>query len=153
MCGIAGFLVPESSVSDGRERLRRMAGVLGHRGPDDHGVWVDESAGVGLAHARLSVIDLSPEGHQPMHSASGRYSICFNGEIYNFPALRSELEARGSRFRGHSDTEVLLEGIECHGLAGMVDRCVGMFAFAVWDHHEQTLSVCSLRPFPAAYCM
>ncbi|MEE2680924.1 MAG: asparagine synthase (glutamine-hydrolyzing) [Planctomycetota bacterium] len=141
MCGIAGFLVPESSITDGRERLLRMAGVLGHRGPDDHGVWFDGSAGVGLAHARLSVIDLSPEGHQPMHSASGRYSICFNGEIYNFPALRAELETRGSSFRGHSDTEVLLEGIECHGLAGMVDRCVGMFAFAVWDHHERTLSL------------
>ena len=141
MCGIAGFFVPRTRVEDGPGRLRRMAGALNHRGPDDQGIWHDASTGIGLAHARLSVVDLSPQGHQPMHSASGRFSICFNGEIYNFSELRSQLESRGVRFRGHCDTEVLLEGIEHYGLSEMVSRCTGMFAFAIWDKHERSLSL------------
>jgi asparagine synthase (glutamine-hydrolysing) len=118
-----------------------MAGVIGHRGPDDQGVWFQESTGIGLSHTRLSVIDLTPEGHQPMHSSSGRYTICFNGEIYNFNEIRADLESRGVRFRGHSDTEVLLEGIQAYGLEEMVDRCIGMFAFGLWDAESGTLSL------------
>ena len=141
MCGIAGFFVPNSDVSDAPDRLVRMAEVLHHRGPDGSGIWNDQNAGIGLAHARLSVIDLSPGGSQPMHSASGRHSICFNGEIYNFPQIRAELESNGLRFRGHCDTEVLLEGIEYYGLREMVSRCIGMFAFAVWNHESRSLAL------------
>ena len=110
MCGIAGVL---SSTAKPREQLERdavaMADSLAHRGPDDHGVWSDAEAGIALTHRRLSIVDLSPAGHQPMTSADGRFVITYNGEIYNFQELRRELEARGIDFRGHSDTEVMLE--------------------------------------------
>src|SRR5690349_1348479 len=110
MCGIAGFF--ESSrnrgVDEAGELVRRMTSALTHRGPDDEGTWTDAAAGVALGHRRLSIIDLSVEGHQPMHSADGRYVLTFNGEIYNFQPLRCELETAGHVFRGHSDTEVML---------------------------------------------
>ena len=110
MCGIAGVL---TSAAASREQIERdaiaMADSLAHRGPDDHGIWSDPDAGIALTHRRLSIVDLSPAGHQPMISADGRFIITFNGEIYNFQELRPELEARGVRFRGHSDTEVMLE--------------------------------------------
>lgn len=127
------------------ERLRRtaaeMADCLAHRGPDDHGVWVDASTGVALGHRRLSILDLSPAGHQPMVSASGRYVMVFNGEIYNFPDLRTKLEACGVRFRGASDTEVLLAAIDRWGLEVALKRAHGMFAVGVWDTKERTLSL------------
>ncbi len=110
-----------------------MIEPIRHRGPDDHGTWVDEAAGVALAHRRLSILDLSPAGHQPMAAAEGRYHIVYNGEIYNHPELRRELEHRGVRFRGHSDTEVLLAGVVEWGVEATIRRAVGMFAFAVWD--------------------
>lgn len=141
MCGIAGFLV------DGwpDERLRRtsaqMADRLVHRGPDDHGVWVDSAAGVAMGHRRLSILDLSSAGHQPMVSASGRYVVVFNGEIYNFADLRAELEARGLRFRGASDTEVLITAIDRWGLEAALRRANGMFAVGVWDTDKRTLSL------------
>ena len=142
MCGIAG-IVGEAARDSGL--LDRMAGAIAHRGPDDQGTWIDVEAGVGLANRRLAVIDLSPHGHQPMHSADGRYVITFNGEIYNHTDLRSELEARGAapegNWRGHSDTEVLVEAIAALGLAPAVERCVGMFAFALWDREERKLSL------------
>lgn len=116
-----------------------MARVLSHRGPDDEGVWVDAPAGIALGHRRLSVIDLSPEGHQPMPSSSGRYLISFNGEIYNFQEIRAELEPLGHRFRGHSDTEVALAAIEQWGLKIALKRFVGMFAFGLWDRREHVL--------------
>src|SRR5262245_30452973 len=108
MCGIAGFFVPDGLNEDSAcQTLAAMTGAIAHRGPDDSGEWVDPALGVAFGHRRLSIVDLSPHGHQPMHSACGRYVITFNGEIYNFKALRDELETRGHRFRGHSDTEVL----------------------------------------------
>lgn len=119
--------------------VRRMTHVLRHRGPDDEGAWVDPAAGVALGHRRLSIVDLSPEGHQPMFSPDGRYVIVFNGEVYNFLEIRKELEPAGFTFRGHSDTEVMLAAI-CHwGVEPAVRRFNGMMAFALWDRHERTL--------------
>jgi len=116
-----------------------MGAALRHRGPDDAGTWVDASAGVALAHRRLAILDLSAAGHQPMHSHCGRYVLVSNGEIYNFGALRRELERSGCAFRGHCDTEVMLAAISEWGLARAVTAFDGMFAFALWDRHERTL--------------
>jgi asparagine synthase (glutamine-hydrolysing) len=116
-----------------------MTDALAHRGPDDSGAWIDSAAGIALGHRRLSIVDLSPHGHQPMHSACGRYTITFNGEIYNFKSLRRELETHGHHFRGHSDTEVLLAAVREWGLNVALTRFNGMFAFAVWDHTRETL--------------
>ena len=111
MCGISGFLDDTGRARDSFERLAvRMSDTLRHRGPDDSGAWVDPAAGIALSHRRLSILDLSPEGQQPMRSHDGRYVTVFNGEIYNFQELRAELAARGHTFRGHSDTEVMLAG-------------------------------------------
>ena len=138
MCGIAGFLGARGSAEpDGL--LRGMTDAVAHRGPDDAGLWTDCDAGVALGHRRLSILDLSAEGHQPKTSASERWVVAFNGEIYNFRELRSELEQRGARFRGHSDTEVLLAGFEAWGLVATVRRAAGMFAMAVWDRETRTL--------------
>lgn len=140
MCGIAGFW--DHDAGQPREELetfaRSMAAKLHHRGPDDAGAWGDPEAGVGLGQTRLAIIDLSPGGHQPMHSACGRFTIIFNGEIYNHVELRRELES-GYSFRSHSDTEVLLAGISRWGLGATLQRCVGMFAIALWDRQDRTL--------------
>ncbi len=140
MCGFAGFL--DSTLREnGRARTvcRAMADTLVHRGPDGGDTWVDEKLGVGLGHRRLSIIDLSPAGHQPMRSASGRYCLAYNGEIYNAEEIAAELREEGRTFRGHSDTEVLLEAIDSWGLLPALGRSVGMFAFALWDAQEQVL--------------
>lgn len=144
MCGISGFLDSSCASDRGQMqgRLRLMTDSLSHRGPDDQGAWVDPEAGVALGHRRLSIIDLSPSGHQPMVSADGRLWIVFNGEIYNFTELREALEAEGAGpWRGHSDTEVLLEAISRWSLVGALSRAVGMFAFALWDRRERRLSL------------
>ncbi|MEY2521116.1 MAG: hypothetical protein QOF24_2875, partial [Verrucomicrobiota bacterium] len=115
-----------------------MVATLRHRGPDDEGIWIE--AGIGLGHRRLSVIDLSPNGHQPMVSRSGRYVLTFNGEIYNHAALRAALESEGVRgWRGHSDTETLLEAIASWGLERALRESVGMFALGLWDRHDRKL--------------
>jgi asparagine synthase (glutamine-hydrolysing) len=141
MCGIAGFL--DTKQSKGHEALtltaRRMAATLRHRGPEDEGVWVDAASGVAFSHRRLSIIDLSAAGHQPMHSSCGRYVVTLNGEIYNFKTLRSELEQLGHQFRGHSDTEVMLGAITQWGVEQSLEKFNGMFAFALWDRQERTL--------------
>ena len=143
MCGIAGFWdsTHQSRADDAGAVLRRMTRAIRHRGPDDEGFFQDPAAGIALGHRRLSVIDLSPEGHQPMVSASGRFVIIYNGEIYNHRALRQELVKLGSAFRGHSDTEVILAAIEQWGLDQALKRFIGMFAFALWDRRERALSL------------
>ena len=139
MCGIAGIM--GQSTTELASSVRNMVASIRYRGPDDSGVWCDERVGVGLGHARLSILDLSPEGHQPMVSASGRYVISYNGEVYNFADLRSELEVVEQKFRGHSDTEVMLAAFEEWGIEKAVQRFVGMFAFALWDKQAGTLTL------------
>ena len=138
MCGIAGFVQPGSGglEFDRAARLRGMIGTVRHRGPDDEGVWSDGVCG--LAHARLSIIDLSPAGHQPMSSPDGRVWVSYNGEIYNFMDLRRELESLGHVFCSRSDTEVLVHGYAAWGVE-VVDRLRGMFAIALWDRAERRL--------------
>ncbi|MBZ5504314.1 MAG: asparagine synthase (glutamine-hydrolyzing) [Acidobacteriia bacterium] len=137
MCGIAGFWSRKPLAGHPVELLNRMGSTLAHRGPDDSGVFYDSNAGLGFSFRRLSIIDLSAEGHQPMASASGRYIIIFNGEVYNYEEIRAELGT--AAWRGHSDTEVMLAAIERWGLDGAVRRFVGMFAFALWDSLDQRL--------------
>jgi asparagine synthase (glutamine-hydrolysing) len=143
MCGIAGLidLSFRSSNEELQDSATRMADTLRHRGPDDEGVWSDAECGIALGFRRLAILDLSAAGQQPMSSTCGRYTIAFNGEIYNFRALRRELEHLGTRFRGHSDTEVLLEGISWWGLQATLKRVNGMFAFALWDHQNHELQL------------
>jgi asparagine synthase (glutamine-hydrolysing) len=137
MCGIAGYWNTKSTCEHPLEVLNRMGAALAHRGPDDSGTFHDVEVGIGLAFRRLSILDLSAAGHQPMHSASGRYVIIFNGEVYNFDEIRAALGAH--QWRGHSDTEVMLEAFERWGLEPAVQRFVGMFAFALWDRQERKL--------------
>lgn len=141
MCGLVGFWEsmdrPEGDAM--LSRLVSMANAIAHRGPDDQGFWWDGEAGLGLGFRRLAILDLTPEGHQPMASSDGRFIVVFNGEIYNFGALRQELEGLGHTFRGHSDTEVMLAAFVQWGVAAAVNRFVGMFAIALWDHRERTL--------------
>jgi asparagine synthase (glutamine-hydrolysing) len=144
MCGIVGFL---GTSGTGEEALTELAGsmatCLAHRGPDDSGVWVDDRVGLGLGFRRLSIIDLSPAGHQPMVSHCGRYVITFNGEIYNYLDLRKELEASGAvrGWRGGSDTEVILAAIARWGVGSALERMTGMFGLAVWDRAGATLHI------------
>ena len=144
MCGFAGVLssgCEPLNVEDFRELLTRMGATLAHRGPDADGVWLEAQAGIGFAHRRLSIIDLSEAGRQPMASACGRFVIAYNGEIYNFTELRPELESAGYPFRGRSDTEVLLEAIAHWGVRETLSKLVGMFAFALWDRREKRLTL------------
>jgi asparagine synthase (glutamine-hydrolysing) len=142
MCGVAGIL--GESASDERV-VRAMSAALAHRGPDDAGAWVDPEVGVALGHRRLSIVDLSPAGHEPMLSSNGRFVLTFNGEIYNFEDLRADLEAGGlvptGGWRGHSDTEVFLEAIAAWGVEAALSKAVGMFAFGLWDRRERLLTL------------
>ena len=157
MCGIAGYLVTDrfSASEDMAEVAGRMADRLIHRGPNDKGVWTDAEAGIALAHRRLSILDLSPAGHQPMLSHCGRFVMIFNGEIYNHLDIRKELASLPAAgihlsphdklpqhgWRGHSDTETLLAAIAAWGLEATLKKAVGMFAIALWDRSERTLSL------------
>ena len=143
MCGIAGiwsFSVGHRSELINQAQL--MSSAITRRGPDDTGVWCDHEVGLALAHRRLSILDLSPAGHQPMCSATARYVIVFNGEIYNHLSLRHELEGSGllnQQWRGHSDTETFLAAVEAWGVKASLQRCVGMFALALWDRRDRCL--------------
>ena len=148
MCGLTGYLGGtwggESSAA--QSVLRKMTDAIAHRGPDSDGYWLDPDAGVALGHRRLAIVDLSSAGAQPMASGStgsGRYVIAFNGEIYNHLALRGllRLAGHGETWRGHSDTETLLAGFDAWGIQGTIERCIGMFAFAVWDKQTRTLTL------------
>jgi asparagine synthase (glutamine-hydrolysing) len=141
MCGIAGFVNPSRGLSgpELKDLALNMVATLRHRGPDDQGLWADPESGVGLAHRRLAIQDLSVEGHQPMQSADGRYVLIFNGEIYNFLEIKSQLERAGHTFRGHSDTEVMLAAFCEYGINRALEKFIGMFAFALWDRRERCL--------------
>lgn len=141
MCGLAGFFTNKKFMLSEQELLNKMGDTLVSRGPNDGGVWFDSTAGVGLSHRRLSVIDLTNAGHQPMSSASGRYVIAFNGEVYNHLDLRRTLSLMQDApvWRGHSDTETLLACFEKWGVEKTLSSTVGMFAIALWDTHERKL--------------
>jgi asparagine synthase (glutamine-hydrolysing) len=143
MCGIAGFLNGASN-----ELMRELAEIssamnvsLQHRGPDDHGAWIDADAGVALVHRRLSILDLSPAGHQPMISADERFVIIYNGEVYSYQPIAAELAASGLKFRGHSDSEVILNSFAVNGIEATLKRMIGMFAIALWDRRDRTLTL------------
>lgn len=143
MCGITGIVDPTRAGA--REALileaERMTRTLTHRGPDAGGVWVDPAVGVALGHRRLAIVDLSNSGRQPMVSADGNVVLTYNGEIYNAPELRSELETHGCRFRGRSDSEVIVEACAVWGVRAAIERFIGMFAFAIWNRRERTLVI------------
>jgi asparagine synthase (glutamine-hydrolysing) len=148
MCGIAGLLRPgggDESMLAGY--AKRMADTLAHRGPDAGGLWTNAAAGIAFGHRRLSILDLSEAGAQPMLSDCGRFAVTFNGEIYNHLDIRAELEAIDVRlnWRGHSDTETLLYAVRQWGIAAALPRFIGMFAFALWDKQEQTMTLCRDR--------
>jgi asparagine synthase (glutamine-hydrolysing) len=143
MCGIAGFL---TGVSNGIAReladvSSAMNACLQHRGPDDHGVWIDQESGIALAHRRLSILDLTAAGHQPMISADERFVIIYNGEVYSHQPIAAELAARGHKFNGHSDTEVILNSFALNGIEATLKRMIGMFAIALWDRRDRTLTL------------
>lgn len=154
MCGFVGFFqTPSRGINDLMSLITRMTDTIGHRGPDGEGAWIDAETGVAFGHRRLAIMDLSSQGHQPMVSASVRYVIAFNGEIYNHQLLRRALGecpnlnplAKGGgaipSWRGHSDTETLLAGFDAWGIQGTIERAIGMFAFAVWDRQTRTLTL------------
>jgi asparagine synthase (glutamine-hydrolysing) len=144
MCGLTGYLRSDECRENVElESAQLMAREIAHRGPDDSGVWLDADAGIALAHRRLSILDLSPAGHQPMFSPSGRYVIAFNGEIYNHIHLRETLQKNACciAWGGHSDTETLLAGFDACGISATVEMSIGMFAFAVWDKLTRTLTL------------
>jgi asparagine synthase (glutamine-hydrolysing) len=142
MCGLTGFLTTDRSTREELlSQVESMSCTLYRRGPDDSGAWADAESGIALGFRRLAIVDLTPEGHQPMTSADGRYVIIFNGEVYNFQELRAELEPRGHRFRGHSDTEVMLAAFREWGIEAALRRFNGMFAIALWDRQERLLTL------------
>ncbi len=143
MCGLAGFLefAPARPHDDSVRLVEQMTDRLTHRGPDDYGHWVNESGTVAMGHRRLSILDTSQHGHQPMTSPCGRFVLAYNGEVYNHRALRGELKQSGATFRGQSDTETIVTAFSEWGIAGTIERCIGMFAMAVWDTREQSLTL------------
>lgn len=141
MCGFAGFFggMGAQGPQGDDALLKRMADTIANRGPDDSGYWCDVEKRIGFGHRRLAIVDLSPAGHQPMVSPSGRFVVVYNGEIYNHLDCRASSAMAGVHWRGHSDTETLLAGFDIWGVRGTVERCIGMFAFAVWDRQSNSL--------------
>ncbi len=155
MCGVVGYFTPITFQTRSKDLLSALT-TIAHRGPDACGQWLDEAVGLGLGHVRLSILDLSEAGAQPMVSVSGRYVIVFNGEIYNHLEIRARIEQANATviWRGHSDTETLLAAIECWGLKKALKQCVGMFAIGLWDKRERILSLARDRfgEKPLYYC-
>ncbi len=147
MCGLTGFIDFKKKYKNSHlEKIaEKMALEIKYRGPDDSGVWSDETYGIALGHRRLSIQDLSPLGHQPMQSGSGRYCMVYNGEVYNAPELRKELESKGCSFKGGSDTEVMLAAFETWGVKKSVQKFIGMWAFSLWDRKNKSLILCRDR--------
>jgi len=142
MCGFAGIMTTTPLRRDSLAQIvETMSAKVAHRGPDDKGCWTDPAVGVAFGFRRLAIIDLSAQGHQPMHSASGWYTLVFNGEIYNYRQIRDVLEAEGCHFQGHSDTEVICAAFERWGIQQSVRKFIGMFAIAVWDAKARRLSL------------
>ena len=145
MCGVAGFLMDSKSSSSVNFDLitKKMTDSIKHRGPNDSGCWNNPSEGIALGHRRLSILDLSDAGHQPMESSNGRYVIAFNGEIYNHLQIRSDIEKNNENisWRGHSDTETILSAFETFGIQKSLEKFVGMFAFSLWDKKNKTLTL------------
>lgn len=140
MCGIAGFLSLNSL--DSKRILKTMVSKMNHRGPDSNGIWYNKNYNIGFAHARLAIVDLSISGHQPMNSISERYTMVFNGEIYNHKAIRKKIEASSKiQWKGTSDTETIVAAIECWGLNKTIENCVGMFSIALWDAKEEKITL------------
>jgi asparagine synthase (glutamine-hydrolysing) len=140
MCGIAGILLAPHAADPRRlAAVRAMTATLRHRGPDASGIWIDSDAGIALGHRRLAIVDLSEAGHQPMLSHGDGLVMTYNGEVYNFAELRLELEALGHRFRGHSDTEVMLAALESYSIEAALRRFAGMFALGLWDRRSRVL--------------
>ena len=143
MCGIAGFI--STNISDPKEILYKMINQLKHRGPDNTSIYHNK-IGMGMAHSRLSIIDLSKKGLQPIHSKSGRYIIAFNGEIYNYKHLKKEIDnLKNIQWSGSSDSEVLTEIIDYYGIKDALIKTKGMFAISVWDNKEKILTLCRDR--------
>ena len=143
MCGLTGFIDGNGDLAGASldATVAAMAAALIHRGPDDAGTWSDPDSGLALGHRRLSIIDLSAAGHQPMVSASGRTVIAYNGEIYSHADMRAQLTREGATFRGHSDTEVILEAFERWGIERTLEQMIGMFAIALWDRQTRELTL------------
>ena len=145
MCGFTGFLMSEAgNINEMEEVVSSMNSTLTHRGPDDKGLWIDNDEGIALGHRRLSILDLSAAGHQPMHSLSDRFTMVFNGEIYNHLEIRKELESSKANifhWKGHSDSETLLAAIEEWGLEKTLQLSIGMFSIALWDRDKRVLSL------------
>jgi asparagine synthase (glutamine-hydrolysing) len=142
MCGFAGILTAAPLRREALEAIAEtMSAQIAHRGPDDSGCWSEPGAGIAFGFRRLAIIDLSAQGHQPMRSHSGKYTLVFNGEIYNYQALRRRLEVDGWRFNGQSDTEVICAAFERWGIEGAVKKFIGMFAIAVWDASTRHVSL------------
>lgn len=141
MCGLVGFWDWKShfAVEHGLKTVQKMAEVIQHRGPDSQGIWAEKTSGLFLAHQRLSILDLSETGHQPMFSCSGKSVIVYNGEVFNFSEIRERLKIAGVRFKGNSDTEVILEACEHWGVLNTCQQLIGMFAFAFWDRQKRIL--------------
>ena len=141
MCGIAGILTNKQFLSKDQATslIESMTFALKHRGPDHGGIWIDPEGTISFGHRRLSIIDLSPAGNQPMHSSCQRYCIVYNGEVYNSAELKEELKSLGKKFKGHSDTEVIIEACSIWGVRETVNRLIGMFAFALWDKEKKIL--------------
>jgi asparagine synthase (glutamine-hydrolysing) len=155
MCGITGIFSPSSNIINIGTQVNQMSERIKHRGPDGEGLWIDESNTIALGHRRLAIIDLSQDGAQPMSSSCGRYTMVFNGEIYNYLEIRSQLEKKGNSFRGRSDSEVLISAIATWGLIKALDSALGMFAIALWDKKLKTLSLVRDRAGkkPLYYCL